>query len=443
MAFDRDTPDESDFSRDERGSAAFRPEIVHNDRVRPTAFGVGKFGSGIFSPRDVTRYLWSRVKAALTAFAILFVAGQALAADTYTTYLNLRKPAVDVEDTEMPYGDKLNNNADLIDAAIGGIYTSSGALQAQIAVLSTSTEALRVQLLAVGASTAALSISTETLRAMADALGVSTEALRVQLLSVGASTAALSSSTSTLSTIVDALGVSTDTLNTVKASTGASSITSLPQFIAGGLNDGAVLGQDIAVSTINLVRLYQSGCSLNEVVQWDGTRWACGTAGVGDAVLSADQTWTGYNQYTNSNGLVVTTITHTGTDDSRAAWISVSSQCTTSTSFVTIFTTITVVAPVPDRYLVRLNGNIGTANSVYGIAVFVDGDYDAPQTSSVGFLAGTNPATTRNDVNAWYITSTLAAGTHNFMLGLKTDGGSLCINGALTQVVIFSAEPWR
>lgn len=107
-------------------------------RVRPRAFGVGRFGVGHFSPLDPTRYnwskesspadafvrtssssgVWTRVQAAVGVFlAVLAFSGSALA-DLYTTNLNLRKPDVDVEDPLTPWGDKINTNSDTLDAAI-------------------------------------------------------------------------------------------------------------------------------------------------------------------------------------------------------------------------------------------------------------------------------------------------------------------------------------
>jgi hypothetical protein len=45
---------------------------------------------------------------------------------------------------------------------------------------------------------------------------------------------------------------------------------------AGGLNDGAIYGQDIAQSTITLNKLNASGCSSNQVPKYNGSTWACG-----------------------------------------------------------------------------------------------------------------------------------------------------------------------
>jgi len=96
-------------------------------RAKPRAYGVGKYGSGKYSA-DPTRYAWTRVKATVGILllfgSIALMLSSALAADTYTTNLNLRKPAVDVEDTATPWGEKINNNFDLIDAALWNIDTA-------------------------------------------------------------------------------------------------------------------------------------------------------------------------------------------------------------------------------------------------------------------------------------------------------------------------------
>lgn len=83
-------------------------------------YGVGAYGSGKYSPRDATRDNWTRVKNVLagSAAVLAICAWSAIAADTYTTNLNLRKPAVDVEDSDTPWGDKINSDLDTLDVAV-------------------------------------------------------------------------------------------------------------------------------------------------------------------------------------------------------------------------------------------------------------------------------------------------------------------------------------
>ena len=101
------------------GSANFKDELQRPIRNRPQAFGMGKFGVGIFSNKDSTRYAWTRVKATLAVLGMLAgISAAVLAADTYTSGLQLRKPAVDVEDTTTSWGEKVNTNYDTLDAAI-------------------------------------------------------------------------------------------------------------------------------------------------------------------------------------------------------------------------------------------------------------------------------------------------------------------------------------
>lgn len=104
---------------DESSDASnFSDQLQRPIRNRPAAFGIGKFGISIFSQRDATRYAWSRTKAVVTAFLLGLLLYKLAAADTFTTNLNLRKPSVDVEDSDTPWGEKINTNSDTLDAAI-------------------------------------------------------------------------------------------------------------------------------------------------------------------------------------------------------------------------------------------------------------------------------------------------------------------------------------
>ncbi|MEI7529049.1 MAG: hypothetical protein WCK76_08890, partial [Elusimicrobiota bacterium] len=52
--------------------------------------------------------------------------------------------------------------------------------------------------------------------------------------------------------------------------------------------DGAIIAADIALSTISLDRLNQSGCTNNQVPKWNGSAWACGNDD-GGAFYTADE----------------------------------------------------------------------------------------------------------------------------------------------------------
>lgn len=139
-----------------------------NQRVRPTVYGVGKYGKGRYSPRDITRYLWEKQKPVILAFVLAFAAALAVfATDTYTPNLNLRKPDVDIEDTVTPWGTKINNNLDLIDTAYGTFGASTASFSARFNQVAVATTSLRADLdyetivrtdrdNAIGVSTAAL-----------------------------------------------------------------------------------------------------------------------------------------------------------------------------------------------------------------------------------------------------------------------------------------------
>lgn len=45
--------------------------------------------------------------------------------------------------------------------------------------------------------------------------------------------------------------------------------------------DGAVQGQDLADGAVTRAKLNQSGCAVGEILQWDGTQWACAGGAAG------------------------------------------------------------------------------------------------------------------------------------------------------------------
>lgn len=89
-------------------------------RARPYVYGVFKYGVGHYGgSKDKTLRLWARVAQTVVGLILgFFLAASAWAADTYTPSLGLRQPAVDVEDPDTPWGDKINNNFTIIDLAV-------------------------------------------------------------------------------------------------------------------------------------------------------------------------------------------------------------------------------------------------------------------------------------------------------------------------------------
>lgn len=277
-------------------AAGWRPQLPLRNRLRPRAYGTGRYGVDKYDSRDNTRYAWTRVGPAITAllFAFMGMAAPARAtnafcesADAATSVYAFCKPSVDVEGAN-PWGTKWNTNADMVESALQTLAASTGSLTSTASTLS--------------ASTVALANRTTTLESLTATLSLSTESLSSRLNSVAVSTTALSASTVALSVRLDSVAVATTTLNSVKASTGASGlITSLPGFSAGGLADGTVYGQDIALSTIPLASLNRSGCATSDFAQWNGSSWSCGTgSGLGDAIKAATQTFSGANTFTGT-----------------------------------------------------------------------------------------------------------------------------------------------
>jgi len=89
-------------------------QTVGMDRFGIGLFGVGRFSS---VDKTQSSWTVKKAAILSFLFAFLFQA-PALAQDAFTTDLNLRKPQVGVEDTATPWGDKYNANLDLLDLAI-------------------------------------------------------------------------------------------------------------------------------------------------------------------------------------------------------------------------------------------------------------------------------------------------------------------------------------
>jgi hypothetical protein len=218
--------------------------------------------------------------------------------DSITPLLSLCKPAVDVEGALIFWGDKLNNDMDLIDASLGNVAITTGSLQAQVAALSVSTQSLAVNIatetaariagdVAIGASTQSLGVSIA-------GFGSSTASLAVSITALGASTAALSLNitTETAARIAAdlALGASTQTLYNNRASSGTnadiSAFTSPISFQAAGASTYSVTTS----SGINIL----SGCIRFGTgnVQCDAV-----VASSAAASLTGNQTLTGVNSF--------------------------------------------------------------------------------------------------------------------------------------------------
>lgn len=178
--------------------------------------------------------------------------------------LNLAKPTEDTFD----WGDQVNFNFQVVNDT----FTSVAA----------ATTTLHQEILTVGGST----------QTLANTLGASTQTLAN---SVGSSTQALANSTSTMQGLIGLatgqLLVLTTTFANTDGSGSNSDITALTGLSDGGLKDGVIYGQDIAQSTITLNKLNDSGCNTNEVPKYNGTRWACGTAGTGNVDNTTSNTY--------------------------------------------------------------------------------------------------------------------------------------------------------
>jgi hypothetical protein len=219
-AFSRDSVSASGFSRDsaDPAAAAFKSEVPHNPRTAPRKFGVWRFGVGQFSPKDDTRYGWTRVKATLLSLAILVLAAAPARAlttnttcegnDSRTSFFDFCLPQVDVEGS-IYWGDKYNNNWTRVDQALSDVSAAVGSstsslqaqLDAEISSVSASTTAIAAATTTLHTEQVPVSrIDLSTVTSAFDAVGTATAALQVGLNSVAVTTTAIAAATTTLHT---------------------------------------------------------------------------------------------------------------------------------------------------------------------------------------------------------------------------------------------------
>lgn len=175
MSFSRESQDTEGFDRESKAASSFRDTFSWRPtRLRPRGFGIGKFGVGLFSPSEPTKYAWARVKATITSLLLVTVLATGTEAvnpycestDATTTNLSLCKPRVDFEGEQL-WGNKYNFTLDEIDATYVLTIASMTSINTRFTAVGASTAALNVLITSVGGST----------QTLANAVGASTAAL--------------------------------------------------------------------------------------------------------------------------------------------------------------------------------------------------------------------------------------------------------------------------
>ncbi len=293
-------------------ATGWKPQLPFRVRAKPRAYGTGRYGIDKYDSQDATRYGWTRIGPALTAFLALFLSAAQPAraqnaycesADAATSVTLLCKPSVDVEGAT-PWGTKWNTNADMIDLLFTGVYTSTGTIASR-------TTALEALAAALGVSTASLSTSLtaeSATRAAADlAIGITTGTLRTDLTNEAAIRAAADIS----------LGVDTGTL--AGRATSLEIWQSSASIVQNALSVSTVaLVASIATKQNSFVGITSTTCSgyINNSVFSNGvaTGGSCTAVSAGVAATSTT-TWTGGNYFVGA-----TTVGVAGTDMS-GAWV--------------------------------------------------------------------------------------------------------------------------
>jgi hypothetical protein len=196
-------------------------------------------------------------------------------------------------------------DADMLDGThLSSIVASTGSLQTQIDALEVSTGTLQTDLATEvsdrGIADTAIGVATGTLRTDITALGVSTGSLLTTIQSIQTDTTTLQSlidtletDTSTLAGLIDQLELDTATLSTDKLS----KTDTFGGDVSGtydALQVNSIRGIDIATSTFVIDEFWVN----------KGTYTTTSAAGAGDAILSADQEFTGANTF--SGGINIT-----------------------------------------------------------------------------------------------------------------------------------------
>ena len=216
------------------------------------------------------------------------------AADTYTSYYNYRKPDLNVEDQETPWGDKYNNNWDLADAADRANYvaiqSTAAAFTAYQSVVQASTASIYTQLQSTGS---ALTAETAARIAGDAALAVSTSSTYATLQSTAAAFTAYQSvvqaSTASIYTQLQSTG---SALTAETAARIAADLTLIPSTAAGNYA--------LRAATATYLATAPGECGAGEFISAltaDGTKTCAAPAGGGDMVLAATQTITGTHRF--------------------------------------------------------------------------------------------------------------------------------------------------
>jgi hypothetical protein len=238
---------------------------------------------------------------------------------------------------------------------------------------------------------------------------------------------------------VAAGGVDFSTITTALAGKAASGsngdITALTALTAGGLADGTIYGQDIALSTVSLNKLYSSGANNNDVVTYDSSlgRWKPAAVTMPSTISTV---------VTFSSDVVFTGLASSGT--------LVNPGTITQTKFFVAQATVTMtVNGTHDiEFLFNCVVGVGATAGSYGWTVEIDGAY--PSYNSMGVQKGASSclgygAASQTNCSYPFILprGKVAAGSHTFAVSLA-DGANDTITypAAAYQSMTWPCQWW-
>lgn len=302
-------------------SGSWRAQLPSRVRSRPRAYGTGRYGKDRYDSRDDTRYAWGRIAPAITLFLgiLLGAAAPARAVNSYcettdatTTLLSLCLPSVNVEGAN-PWGLKWNTNAQMIENEFLVFAASTGTLQALLSQLGVSTNTLNQVKASTGTNSSITQLTGLTTPLTVPQGGTGANSLTAHGLLIGEGASA-STATRAMANggLVIGAGVGVDPSTGTLTAGSAITVTNSAGAIAVGVDSssaavksgGLILNSEIDGSSITKqgVGISSTGASTqflqNMVIVGGLVKGGNFTSGgVGDAVLTATQAFSGSNTF--------------------------------------------------------------------------------------------------------------------------------------------------
>jgi hypothetical protein len=243
-----------------------------------------------------------------------------------------------------------------------------------------------------------------------------------------------------------------------KAASGSNGdITALTALSNGGLKDGTVYGQDIALSTVNLTNLNQSGASDGQVATWDnalgrwkpatpasgaGTVTTQGSPAAGSIAIFQSGTVISSSAFSTSAGGIVgaSSVTYITVNETSLSSTTYTASCVNN-GVTGSSVTVTLVSGQQVEVFMQGDDSNNTSTEVNTYYFKQDGVIPSPF-STPSVTAKSFGHCFSNNASNFYgcIARTImnpGAGTHTYCLGAFTQSGTLTLSNLQFGVRIF------